>query len=40
MVITKTSKDIKVTIHIPDSISNAHIKINQIYEILKPKKSA
>ena len=40
MTINKTEKGIKITIHIPDSTSNEQLKINQIYEILKPKKSA
>ena len=40
MVINKTNNGIKVTIYIPDNTANKQLKINQIYEILNPKKPA
>ena len=30
---------IKVTVHIPDTVQNRQVKINRIYDILKPVKS-
>jgi hypothetical protein len=29
--------EVKVTIHIPDDVKNRQQKVNQIYDILKPK---